>query len=69
MLGLCPGVFDGVEVRTIGREIQEGVSGLDYDILDRSALMERGIVQNEDGAWARDLGRARPQKLLDSRSR
>ena len=57
--GLCPLVFDGVEIRGIGWEVFEGVAGLAKGVLNVGAFVEGGVIHDDHGGrwqlWEENL--------------
>ena len=58
-LELCEGVFDGVEVRTVGREVAEFSSCRLDELANPWPFMARQVIHDDDVAaaqlWAEDL--------------
>ena len=46
---VSPDVFDGVEVRRVGREKEQGVTGIFDKFLRERVFVKPGIVEDDDG--------------------
>ena len=46
---VSPDVFDGVEVRRVGREKEQGVPGIIDKFLRERAFVKPGVVEDDDG--------------------
>lgn len=49
--GLRPFVLDGVEVWRVRREVFEDVTGLAKGLLNIGALVESGVIEEDNGGW------------------
>jgi len=59
--GLRPLVFDGIEIRRIGRQVFQSVTGLTKGVLNILVFVEGGIIQDDHGGG----GQLREKNRID----